>query len=169
MTTCLLLPSPLGPLLAEYDDAGVRGVRYWRGGAHPPAGTRDAPARGDELGQRLESELREYFRGERRGFSVALAPEGTEFQRAVWRALVEIPFGETRSYAQLAAAMGRPGAARAVGQANGRNPIPILVPCHRVIAASGGIGGYMGVWGEGAPIDTKRWLLEHERAMIDGE
>lgn len=169
MINRLILPSPLGPLLAEYDDAGVRGLRYWRDGAHPRAGTRDAPARGDELGRRLEVELREYFRGERRAFSVALAPEGTDFQRAVWGALLEIPFGETRSYAQLAASMGRPGAARAVGQANGRNPIPILVPCHRVIAAGGGIGGYMGAWGEGAPVDTKRWLLEHERAMVGGE
>jgi methylated-DNA-[protein]-cysteine S-methyltransferase len=165
MTMRLLLPSPLGPLLAEYDESGLRTLRYWREGEHPPAGTRDAPARTDDLGRRLESELREYFRGERSTFSVALAPQGTAFQRAVWSALVEIPFGETRSYAQLAASVGRPGAARAVGQANGRNPIPILVPCHRVVAANGGIGGYMGAWGEGAGIETKRWLLNHEKAM----
>lgn len=137
-------------------------MRYWREGEHPPAGTRDEPERSDTLGKRLAMELREYFDGQRRRFSVELAPQGTAFQRAVWDALVQIPFGGTCSYARLAAAIGRPGAARAVGQANGRNPIPILIPCHRVVAADGGIGGYMGAWGEGSGIPIKRWLLKHE-------
>lgn len=159
----LLLSSPVGPLLAEYDDAGVRSVRFWRQGEHPPAGTRDEPARGDILGRQLARELREYFSGARREFTLPLAPGGTEFQRRVWEALCRIPFGETRSYAQLAEALGRPGAARAVGQANRRNPLPILVPCHRVLAADGGLGGYLGEW-EGGGTALKRWLLEHEGA-----
>jgi methylated-DNA-[protein]-cysteine S-methyltransferase len=123
----------------------------------------DAPARGDEVGAALARELAEYFAGERREFTVPLLPEGTRFQREVWDALRRIPCGETRSYGQLARELGRPGAARAVGQANGRNPLPILIPCHRVLASDGGIGGYLGDWSEGRGIALKRWLLELER------
>jgi methylated-DNA-[protein]-cysteine S-methyltransferase len=90
-------------------------------------------------------------------FDVPLAPQGTPFQHRVWDALVEIPFGVVRSYGQLAQAIGRPTASRAVGAANGRNPIAIIVPCHRVIGANGELTGYAG----GLPI--KRWLLEHEQ------
>ena len=160
---CLLIDSPVGPLLAEYDEAGVAALRFWPPGEPPPGGTHLEPAEEDTLGRQLVRELREYFAGERVGFSVALKLRGTEFQRGVWEALRRIPFGETRSYGDLARELGRPGAARAVGQANARNPVPIVVPCHRVVAADGGLGGYLGVWGEHTATSTKQWLLRHER------
>lgn len=104
----------------------------------------------------VESQLDEYLVGERRSFEVPLAPIGTEFQKQVWTALTVIPFGETASYGELAGWLHRPLAARAVGAANGRNPISIIVPCHRVIGANGSLTGY--AWGE----DMKRSLLELE-------
>ncbi|HJE52257.1 MAG TPA: methylated-DNA--[protein]-cysteine S-methyltransferase, partial [Tessaracoccus flavescens] len=97
------------------------------------------------------------FDGERRQFSLPLAPRGTEFQRRVWAALAEIPYGETRSYGELATALGRPGASRAVGMANGRNPISIVVPCHRVVGANGSMTGYAG------GVERKVYLLDFER------
>ena len=103
-----------------------------------------------------ERELGEYFSGTRRGFDLPLAPQGTDFQRRVWRALQDIPYGQTRSYAQLAAAVGAPRACRAVGGANGRNPLPILIPCHRVIAADGRLAGFS------AGLERKEALLELE-------
>lgn len=106
---------------------------------------------------RTAAQLAEYFAGERQAFDLPLGPLGTSFQQRVWRALTRIPYGETRSYGELARSIGRPAASRAVGAANGRNPIPIIVPCHRVIGANGDLTGY----GGGLPI--KRWLLDHER------
>ena len=161
----LILASPVGPLLVEYTPEGVRALRFWNAGAHPPARTRDDAPRADRVGRSVLTQLREYFAGERRTFDLPLAPEGTPFQRSVWSALEEIPFGETRSYGQIAARVGRPGAPRAVGQANARNPLPVVVPCHRVIAADRGIGGYSGSGAEGAGASTKRWLLRHEGAV----
>lgn len=102
------------------------------------------------------AQLVEYFDGEREDFDLPLAMTGTEFQREAWEALREIPYGTTRSYAEQAKAIGRPTATRAIGAANGKNPIPIIVPCHRVIGADGSLTGYGG--GEAA----KRWLLNHE-------
>lgn len=159
----LLLSSRVGPLLAEYDAEGLLALRFWPQGEHPPAGTRDEPSRQDVLGQQIARELREYFAGERRDFTLPLRLSGTEFQRDVWRALRAIPYGETRSYATLAREMGRPGAARAVGQANAHNPVPIVVPCHRVVTSNGGLGGYLGASGEHSATAVKRWLLEHEK------
>ena len=98
------------------------------------------------------------MRGERRSFDLPLAPAGTPFQRAVWAELRRIPYGETRSYAQIAAGIGKPGAARAVGQANHRNPLPVFIPCHRVIGASGKLSGY------GGGLELKQKLLELEGA-----
>lgn len=161
--TRLLLASPLGPLLLEYDADGVRALRYWPQGEHPPAGTRDAPAAADALGRQLVRELDEYFAGARRDFSLPLAPAGTAFQQRVWRALREIPCGETRSYAALARRLGLPHAARAVGQANRANPLPILIPCHRVVAADGRLGGYLGADG----LALKRWLLALETRSFE--
>lgn len=103
------------------------------------------------------SQLARYFAGELTDFDLPVALEGTEFQRQVWAALQTIPYGETRSYGEIAAAIGRPGASRAVGLANGHNPISIIVPCHRVIGASGDLTGY------GGGIDRKRALLQLER------
>ena len=152
----LLLRSPIGPLMAEYDAAGVRAIHAWPQGAHPPAGVRDAPARGDTLGAEVQEQLRAYFAGTRQEFDLPLAAEGTEFQQQVWSALGRIPFGETRSYIQVAREVGRPGGAIAVGQANARNPVLLVVPCHRVLASGNKLGGY------GPGLAAKQWLLRHE-------
>jgi O-6-methylguanine DNA methyltransferase len=101
-------------------------------------------------------QLRAYFAGERRDFELPLAARGTPFQREVWAAVAAIPYGETAAYAQIAAAVGRPSACRAVGAANGRNPLPVIVPCHRVIGAAGALTGY------GGGLDRKRSLLDLE-------
>ena len=144
------LPSPLGNLLLTGDGEAVTGL-CWR----ESAGRRsDCPVLREAAAQ-----LEAYFRGELRAFTVPLRPSGTAFQQAVWAALREIPFGETRSYGQLAAAIGRPRAARAVGQANHRNPICIFIPCHRVIGADGALTGYA----EGPA--RKRFLLALEGAL----
>ncbi len=103
------------------------------------------------------AQLREYFAGSRTQFDLPLAPAGTAFQLDAWTALRAIPYGETRSYTEQAAALGRPRAVRAVGSANGRNPIAIVVPCHRVVGSRGGLTGY------GGGVDRKRWLLTHEQ------
>ena len=105
------------------------------------------------------AQVEEYFAGERRSFDLRLDGDGTPFQRAVWRALLDIPFGRTESYGELARRLGRPGAARAVGRANGTNPISLVVPCHRVVGADGTLTGY----GGGLPI--KRALLDFERGQ----
>ena len=112
-------------------------------------------ARHDVLGRAVR-ELEEYLAGARESFTLPLAPQGTAFQRAVWGALTDIPFGETRSYAEIALAIGRPRAVRAVGGANARNPLSVVVPCHRVIGSRGDLTGYAG------GIERKRWLLAHE-------
>lgn len=114
------------------------------------------PEEPTELSRRLFEELDEYLAGKRRTFDIPLEPEGTEFQRAVWEVLLSIPYGETRSYGEVARALGKPAAARAVGGACNRNPILILIPCHRVIGSSGALTGY-------APgLEMKRTLLEFE-------
>jgi len=109
--------------------------------------------------ERVATQLTEYFAGERRQFDLPVAPRGSGFQERVWRALVAIPFAETRSYGELARSIGRPSASRAVGSANSKNPISIIVPCHRVIAANGELTGYAG------GMAAKRWLLDHERRL----
>ena len=103
-----------------------------------------------------QRQLTEYFDGRREQFSLALRPDGTAFQLSVLAALQEIPYGETRSYRDIATAVGRPKAVRAVGAANGRNPLPIVIPCHRVIGADGSLTGF------GGGLDAKAWLLQHE-------
>jgi methylated-DNA-[protein]-cysteine S-methyltransferase len=150
-----LAPSPVGDLLVlADDDQRVTGL-YVDGEAGAPSidprWSRDDAACGDALEQ-----LEAYFGGELTTFDLDLRLEGTEFQRSVWTSLSTIPYAETISYRELAEDVGRPQASRAVGQANGRNPISIIVPCHRVIAADGTLGGYG--WG----LERKRWLLDHE-------
>lgn len=120
--------------------------------------------------ERAGAQLREYLAGDRRDFDLTLrpSPQGTDFQRRAWDALRAIPYGETRTYAEQAAAIGAPTASRAIGAANGANPLPIVIPCHRVIGADGRLTGFAG----GVPI--KRWLLEHEGArpqlsLLDSE
>jgi methylated-DNA-[protein]-cysteine S-methyltransferase len=105
-------------------------------------------------------ELAAYFAGQRQHFTVPVAPQGTDFQRKVWAALLTIPYGQTRSYSQQATAIGQPAAVRAVGLANGRNPISILIPCHRVIGANGSLTGY------GGGLDRKRFLLDLEQPKL---
>jgi methylated-DNA-[protein]-cysteine S-methyltransferase len=109
---------------------------------------------------RCAEQLAEYFAGARVAFDLPLAPRGTGFQQLVWRALLAIPFGETRSYGDIARAIGRPAASRAVGAANAKNPLSIVIPCHRVIASSGSLTGYAG------GLSAKRWLLAHEHLVL---
>ena len=111
-----------------------------------------------ELLRKAAEQLREYLRGERKMFDLPLAPEGTVFQKAVWSALQEIPYGQTRSYGEIAAQIGRPKACRAVGMANHCNPIPIFIPCHRVVGSHGSLTGYAG------GLAAKAQLLAHEGA-----
>jgi methylated-DNA-[protein]-cysteine S-methyltransferase len=117
---------------------------------------------GDPLLDEAARQLSEYFAGERTEFELPLRPIGTDFQQKVWRALCDIPFGQTWSYGELAEHIGSPTASRAVGLANGRNPISIVIPCHRVIGANGSMTGY------GGGIDRKRWLLLHESGAAEG-
>ena len=148
--------SPLGELLITSDGDALTGVRFER---HAHAAPLSTHSRRDERAAPLaeaKRQLAAYFAGELRAFTLPLAPRGSEFQRKVWAALGEIPFGATSSYGALARRLGAPNHARAVGHANGRNPLSILVPCHRVVGASGALTGYAG------GVDRKRWLLSHE-------
>ncbi len=150
------LDSPLGPVLVAGDAAGLRHISFLAGtrALEPPAGwARDEAPLAEALRQ-----LRAYFAGVRRAFDLPLAPRGTAFQQRVWRALCEIPYGETISYGELARRIGRPSASRAVGAANGRNPLPIVVPCHRVIGSTGRLTGYAG------GLHLKEGLLALEQA-----
>ena len=146
-----VIDSPVGPLLAACDDTGVTDLRFDLDGAgHDPASgwTHDPPALAG-----VRSQLDEYFAGTRTDFDLPLSLHGTDFQRRVWLELTRIPYGETISYGELARRIGRPTAMRAVGLANGRNPVSIIVPCHRVIGADGSLTGY------GGGLDRKRLLL----------
>lgn len=151
------LKSPVG-LLRLYATEGALTAIYLEN--HKGAPELSATER-DDLPVLLAArrQLEEYFAGERVSFELPLEPVGTPFQRTVWSALQEIPLGVTWSYAELARRVGKAGAARAVGSANGKNPLSIVVPCHRVVGSDGTLTGYAG----GVP--TKRWLLEHEQRM----
>jgi methylated-DNA-[protein]-cysteine S-methyltransferase len=150
--------SPVGPLLLAADDAGLRLVEF-HSPRHPMARLQDWEAGDNTVLAATRTQLGEYFAGSRRSFDLPLAPQGTDFQRAVWWKLAEIPYGETISYAQLAARVDKPSATRAVGAANGRNPLPIVLPCHRVIGADGSLTGF------GGGLPTKRFLLALEGAL----
>lgn len=146
---------PLGELLLVGDGRVLTGLYMLPGHRRAPSvASHWRRERGPF--ERAHSQLSAYFAGELREFDLPLAPAGTPFQLAVWSALRAIPYGETASYGQLAAAVGRPAAARAVGAANGRNPLAIVVPCHRVIGAAGALTGYAG------GVERKRALLELE-------
>lgn len=141
--------TPIGRLLLIADAGGLSRVEF---GA-PTARRSSAPPFPE-----TEEQLRAYFAGELERFALPLAPSGTAFQLSVWDALAEIPYGGTTSYSELAARIGRPSACRAVGAANGRNPLPVIVPCHRVVGAAGGLTGY------GGGLERKRLLLALEGA-----
>ncbi len=155
------LESPIGPLLLAGDGVRLAKVGFPNGKGY--VATNDVWRRDDDQFVEARAQLNAYFAGELRIFDLDLMPSGTPFQLAVWQALKAIPFGVTISYGELASRLGRPSASRAVGAANGANPIPIIVPCHRVIGASGALTGF------GGGIDTKRWLLAHETGGHAGE
>jgi methylated-DNA-[protein]-cysteine S-methyltransferase len=147
----MIIDSPVGPLTLVERDGALARLAFGRlGQSSAPSPFLDGVA----------AQLREYFAGERQAFDVALAPSGTEFQLACWRALAEIPYGETRSYGEQARHIGRPDRARAVGAANGANPIAIILPCHRVIGADGSLVGF------GGGLETKRRLLDLEAGIL---
>ena len=171
-----VVTTPLGPLELVAGPSGLRAV-LWPGedGSRVPravggsAQPTDPDRVGDEAGAAAElhldaaqAQLAEYFAGTRREFDLVLDAAGTNFQLRVWNVLRSIPYGATISYGAQATALGEPGAARAVGAANGRNPLSIVVPCHRVVSSSGGLTGFAG------GLDTKAWLLEHERTVLAG-
>jgi AraC family transcriptional regulator of adaptative response/methylated-DNA-[protein]-cysteine methyltransferase len=157
------LETPIGPMLAVADEAGLRLLEF--------AGRPALPAELARLERRfgpvgfgatavvdaLRKQLAAYFAGDRFGFEIPIAQPGTAFQAHVWAELQKIPAGETRSYGALARRLGRPEAVRAVAGANGANTVAILVPCHRLVGADGGLVGY------GGGLERKRWLIEHER------
>jgi O-6-methylguanine DNA methyltransferase len=155
-----VVESPLGPLLLGAEDGAL--TLLWMSPL-PERETGGAEARDRAVLAAAREQLEAYFAGDLTEFDLPLAPVGTPFQQRVWSALVEIPFGETVSYGSLAIRLGRPGAARAVGLANGSNPISIIIPCHRVIGSDGRLTGY------GGGIDRKAWLLDHEAGRGPGQ
>lgn len=135
-----LIKTPIGTMIAAADHRAILSLDF-------TDGTDETSSSDNPLLLRLEAELNNYFAGKRRTFTLPLAPWGTAFQKGVWETLLTIPYGETISYSKEAEMLGNPKAVRAVANANGRNPISILIPCHRVITSGGGIGGYTGgIW-----------------------
>jgi len=151
------MDSPVGRLLIAGDQSGLRCILFAEGrsGVRPEPGWQENPASLDEAVR----QLRAYFAGALREFDLAVAPEGTPFQKRVWQELLRIPYGSTISYGELARRIGKPNASRAVGLANGANPISIVIPCHRVIGSNGKLTGY------GGGLDKKEWLLALERGQ----
>lgn len=151
--------SPIGPLLLTGDATALTGLYL---AEHvriaTPRGDRDDAAFAEPVRQ-----LTEYFAGDRQAFELPIAPAGTPFQLRVWQLLQGIGYGERRTYGELAAELGNPNAARAVGLANGRNPISIIVPCHRVVGSSGALTGYAG------GLTNKQWLLDFETRLLGGQ
>lgn len=153
------LDSPVGRLLIAGDDRSIVHVQFpHHGNARLPQADWTESARG-LVGEALR-QLGEYFAGRRTKFDLPLAPRGTEFQRTVWKSLQDIPYGQTISYGELAKRVGNPKASRAVGAANGSNPIPIVIPCHRVIGANGKLTGF------GGGLPTKEALLALEATQL---
>jgi methylated-DNA-[protein]-cysteine S-methyltransferase len=167
MTDSTTVESPIGTLLVESDGRAITQITLpgkftQRASMSPTSSNSNNKTENENSAvlSRAVRQLDEYFAGKRTEFDLPLELEGTAFQKDVWLALAEIPYGKTISYAELASMVGRPSAFRAVGQANGANPIPIVLPCHRVIASGGGIGGY------GGGLEMKRRLLALEG--VDG-
>ena len=172
------IPSPVGDLVLTASETGLTGVYFPTSRKQPHSLHRVSPhrvtpssprsARGRVSGRRgtndvlnrVAAQLEEYFAGTRTTFDLPLEPSGTDFQLSVWELLRKIPYGVTTSYGELARRLGDPKATRAVGAANGANPIPIIVPCHRVVGSKGELTGF------GGGLDRKRWLLEHEGALM---
>ena len=153
------MESPVGVLLIAGDDAGLRRMLFAEGRreVRPEPGWRENPAALKEAVRQLDA----YFAGRLREFTLRLAPEGTPFQRRVWDELLKLPYGTTTSYGLLARRLGDPNASRAVGLANGSNPISIVIPCHRVVGSNGRLTGY------GGGLKNKEWLLALERGQLN--
>jgi methylated-DNA-[protein]-cysteine S-methyltransferase len=151
------MPSPVGMLKLVAGDAGLVAIMWEEDDPHRVrlGGMTERPDHA--VLAETSRQLGDYFAGRRQTFTVTLDFRGTEFQKRVWTALLAIPFGETRSYGQIARELGRPNASRAVGAANGRNPISIIAPCHRVVGSNGALTGFAG------GLDAKTYLLDHER------
>ena len=149
MTECMI-PGPFGAISIKASPQGISAIRFLTDATRlePPSSA---------LLLEAAKQLERYFAGSLQTFTLPLAPVGTAFQQAVWQALQQVPYGATRSYQQIAHAIGNPKAVRAVGMANSRNPIAIVIPCHRVIGANGKLTGYAG------GLDKKAWLLQHEQ------
>jgi O-6-methylguanine DNA methyltransferase len=158
---CFRSSSPVGPLFLAASTKGLVRLEFEARAQHLNPKTIQLLESRKALAPYLD-QLNEYFAGQRREFSIPLDLRGTDFQLKCWRALLDIPYGETRSYRDLAQTIGHPNAFRAVGMSNNRNPVAIVVPCHRVIAAGGSLCGY------GGGLDTKRKLLDLERAQVPG-
>lgn len=152
-----VIDTPIGLLTLVAADTALREVRFPNG---RPVGPADGPCDPDHpVLARAARQLVEYFAGERTDFDVPLDPQGSPFQRAAWRGLTTIPFAATVSYGEQARRLGHDGRARAIGAANGSNPIPVILPCHRVIGSDGSLTGF------GGGLETKAWLLHHERRV----
>ena len=147
--------SPIGALTILSGDKGIKAIKFYEDEKVKAQG------RTNEMTRWAVKELEEYFQGKRKVFTVPCVPKGTDFQKRVWEALIQIPYGETRTYKEIAAAAGNPKASRAVGMANNRNPIPIIIPCHRVIGTNGSLTGYAG------GLNVKEYLLKLERENCD--
>jgi methylated-DNA-[protein]-cysteine S-methyltransferase len=148
------MTTPLGPLRLLATDRGLRGI-YFEGHKGAPESVLPSEPNHPVLSATVQ-QLEEYFAGRRRDFALPLDAQGTDFQRRVWRGLRDIPFGRTSTYGDLARLLDSPGGSRAVGAANGRNPLSIVVPCHRVVGGNGKLTGYAG------GLTAKEWLLRHE-------
>lgn len=166
MTPCTEIETPVGRVLLAASADGLTHLLFANPGGGPRRAGRPSSDGSPEAAEHLraaQAQLWEYLEGRRRTFDVPLAPRGTPFQRSVWMALGDIPYGALRSYGELARALGRPRAVRAVGAANGANPISIVVPCHRVVGHDRRLTGYAG------GLEAKRWLLEREGVRVRGD
>jgi len=155
-----IVDSPCGPLTLVAEDDALCGLYMAEQRHRPDELTFGRADPGADIFARAETELKEYFAGQREQFELPLTFVGTPFQRSVWARLREIPYGTTISYGELADRLGNPGASRAVGLANGKNPIGIIVPCHRVVGSTGSLTGY------GGGLERKRYLLDFERGSL---
>ena len=162
MTSYIPMDTPIGPLRLVADDGGLREIHF-ESGRHPRAPDESWQAGETEVLREARAQLAAYFSGRLRAFDLPLAPRGSPFQLRVWRALLDVPYGTTCSYAEIARRLGSASATRAVGAANGRNPLPIVVPCHRVIGADGSLTGY------GGGLAIKRFLLRLEGALQEAD
>ena len=158
MRRCCEIFTPVGRLRLAGDESGLRSISFQN--RFSPAAPAESPLPTEAPFREAIAQLEAYFAGALRRFDLPLAPEGTPFQREVWSALTAIPYGETVSYGELARRLGRPAASRAVGAANGQNPIPIVIPCHRVIGADGSLTGF------GGGLAIKRRLLDLEAGAL---